>query len=94
MTSGTFPSLKPFGHRIGELLEAVETLDTSSFPQLQAPRQVHPVDALEPQLTEALERFANGAGRYEHLDSLWNRKTHVTTLDTWTELCTNRGLTG
>ncbi len=46
-----------------------------------------PADELAPTLTDALERFTNGAERYEHLDSLWNDQTAVATLDTWTQLC-------
>jgi hypothetical protein len=87
VTTGTFPPLKPFGHKIGDLLDGVERLDLSKVPQLHKPPAGRPADDLDPTLTDALERFANGAGRYEHLDSLWNDQAAVATLDTWTQLC-------
>lgn len=90
VTTGIFPELRPFGHRISNLLEAVEHLDLTTFSkasEIHPPTVARPDDELDPTLTTALERFASGAGRYEHLDVLWNDQTAVTTLDTWTELC-------
>ncbi|MGQ2911246.1 hypothetical protein [Aeromicrobium sp.] len=79
--------MKKYGHRIGGLLEAVERLDSSSLSQSVKTVQTCRDDDLDPTLTQALERFANGAGRYEHLDSLWDKETDVATLKIWTELC-------
>ncbi|GAA3707615.1 hypothetical protein GCM10022204_26940 [Microlunatus aurantiacus] len=90
VATGTFPALKPFGHKIGGLLDAVQHLDLSTLSkasEIHPPPVERPNDELDPTLTEALERFASGAGRYEHLDVLWNDQTDVTTLDTWTTLC-------
>jgi hypothetical protein len=87
VATGTFPTLRPFGHQIGSLLDAVEGLDLSKIPVLHKSPTPRPSDDLDPTLTSALERFANGAGRYEHLDSLWNGRTDIATLDTWNELC-------
>jgi hypothetical protein len=87
VTTGAFPPLRPFGHKIGELLDGVERLDLRTIPQLHKTPAVRAADNLDPMLTDALERFANGAGRYEHLDSLWNDQAGVSTLDTWTQLC-------
>lgn len=87
VAAGTFPPLRPFGHKIGELLDGVEHLDLSEIPRLHTTPPARPTDDLDPTLTDALERFANGAGRYEHLDSLWNDQTDVATLETWTQLC-------
>jgi hypothetical protein len=70
-----------------ELLDGVDHLDVSKVPQLHKGPAVRPIDDLDPTLTEALERFANGAGRYEHLDSLWNDQRDAATLDTWIQLC-------
>lgn len=86
-TTGEFPPLRGFGHRIGELLDAVEALDFSAVPGRHNEPPSRPLDNLDPGLTETLERFANGAGRYEHLDSLWNSRADVATLDAWKHLC-------
>lgn len=88
VTSGTFPPLRPYGHKIGQLLDAVDGLDFSLVPSLHKPRRDRPVDDLDPALTEALERFANGAGRYEHLDFLSDSNVDVGTLNTWAHFCT------
>lgn len=87
LATGGFSSMKKYGHRIGGLLDAVESLDLRILPQDVKTVPARPSDDLDPTLTEALERFANGAGRYEHLDSLWDQKADVATLKTWTELC-------
>jgi hypothetical protein len=86
-TTGEFPPLRGFGHRIGELLDAVEALDFSAVPGRHKEPPRRPLDDLDPGLTETLERFANGAGRYEHLDSLWNSQADVATLDAWKHMC-------
>ena len=87
VTTGSFPSLKPFSHRIGKLMDSVEHLDLDEISGLSKAPSVRPTDDLDPTLTEALERFANGAGRYEHLDFLSDDQTDVSTLATWTQLC-------
>jgi hypothetical protein len=80
--TGEFPKLKKFNHKIGTLLDEVGAL-TPSGPTSDAEYLVRPVDALDPDLTAMVEKFANGAGRYEHLDSLWNDKAKVTTYEDW-----------
>ncbi|MFA1552030.1 hypothetical protein [Actinomadura chokoriensis] len=92
VTDGTFPPLRPFGHKIGELLDAVEKLDFSTGPALHKAPAVRPADYLDPALTDMIERFANGAGRYEHLDSLWNERAAVATLKSWGQLCADATL--
>ena len=47
---------------------------------------VRPLDGLDPDLTNTVERFANGAGRYEHLDSLWSDDAEVNTYNEWSAL--------
>lgn len=84
LVTGGFSSMKSYGHRISELLDAVGALDVDGLPN-EVPTR--PDDDLDPTLTKTLDRFANGAGRYEHLDSLWNYKADVTTLKTWLDLC-------
>lgn len=66
---------------------AVEGLDLSVVAHGMKAVPPRPQDDLDPTLTRALERFANGAGRYEHLDSLWDDQADVATLKTSTELC-------
>ncbi|WP_457964625.1 hypothetical protein M1E17_00325 [Arthrobacter sp. D1-29] len=83
-----FPKLRSYSHKIGKLLDAVEEL-TPAGPKAtfhDAKYVVRPVDGLDPDLTNTVERFANGAGRYEHLDSLWNDDAEVNTYNEWSEL--------
>jgi len=87
LATGAFASTKRYSHKISELLDGVEGLDMRLVPGISKIPPSRPVDALDPTMTEALERFANGAGRYEHLDSLWKPETDVSTLRTWRELC-------
>lgn len=87
LATGDFSSMRKYGHKIRNLLDAVERLDLGIVLQDVKAVPARPVDSLDPKLTVALERFANGAGRYEHLDSLWDDKADVATLNTWTELC-------
>ncbi|GAA3816322.1 hypothetical protein [Cellulomonas soli] len=91
-TTGQFPRLRGYSHKIGGLLDAVETL---SIPESGASARksaflARPIDDLDPGLTSMIERFANGAGRYEHLDSLWNDDAEVSTFTEWSALA--RGL--
>jgi hypothetical protein len=87
VTTGKFPHLKPLGHKINSLLDAVEDLDLGKLPKLLKTPSPRPHDVLDPSLTDALERFANGPGRYEHLDSLWDDQADVATLRAWRRLC-------
>lgn len=87
LATGGFSSTKSYSHKIGKLLDGVEALDLSILPREAKAVAARPVDDLDPVMTLALERFANGAGRYEHLDSLWNDQADVVTLKTWSELC-------
>lgn len=88
LATGEFPRTKGFSHRIGGLLQAVEALnsipDRSTFSSRYLTR---PTDPLDPGLTEAVERYANGPGRYEHLDSLWNPDAEVAMYRKWVSLC-------
>lgn len=84
---GEFPRLRSYSHKIGDLLDAVEGLNpTGPGASMKAKYLVRPLDHLDPDLTNTLERFANGAGRYEHLDLLWNDKTEVNTYNEWSAL--------
>lgn len=86
--TGEFPRLRSYSHRIGDLFDAVEAL-TPTGPGAsmhEAKYLVRPVDGLDPDLTKTVERFANGAGRYEHLDSLWDDNAEVNTYKEWSAL--------
>lgn len=88
--AGEFPRLRDYSHKIGNLLNAVEELPLPQSGPSVSPRKmgylVRPLDALDPDVTNMVERFANGAGRYEHLDSLWNDDTEVITYKEWSAL--------
>lgn len=88
--TGEFPRLRGYSHKIGNLLDAVEKLTPPPSSPGTAPRKdkylVRPSDVLDPDLTNTVERFASGAGRYEHLDSLWNDDTEVNTYNEWSAL--------
>lgn len=47
---------------------------------------VRPVDGLDPDLANTVKRFADGTGRYEHLDSLWNDNAELNTYNEWSAL--------
>lgn len=86
--TGQFPKLRGYEHRITTLLDAVEAL-TPTGPGTSTRKTKYltrPVDKLDPDLTNAVERFATGAGRYEHLDSLWNDDVEVNSYNEWCEL--------
>ncbi|GGQ04977.1 hypothetical protein [Streptosporangium pseudovulgare] len=86
--TGTFPNLRSYSHKIGNLLDAVGALTPTSHGTsiCKAKYLVRPLDGLDPDLTSMVERFANGAGRYEHLDSLWNGETEVSTYNEWSAI--------
>ena len=86
--TGELPKLRSFSHKTGKLLDAVAAL-TPTGPGAsmhEAKYLVRPLDGLDPDLTNTVERFANGAGRYEHLDSLWNDDAEVNTYNEWSAL--------
>lgn len=87
-TNGVFPKLRVYSHKIGGLLDAVEALPLSglSVSSHRSAYIARPVDDLDPSLTSMVERFANGAGRYEHLDSLWDDGAEVGTFAEWSVL--------
>jgi hypothetical protein len=88
LAMGEFPRTKRFSHGLGGLLDAVGLLDP--MPDVSEPKGrylTRPTDGLDPDLTEAVERYANGPGRYEHLDSLWNPDVEVNMYRTWVSLC-------
>ncbi|MHA7170073.1 hypothetical protein ACX801_18160 [Arthrobacter bambusae] len=86
--TGEFPKLRPYSHKIGKLLDAVEAL-TPEGPGASGRKEkylVRPLDSLDPDLTDMVHRFASGAGRYEHLDSLWDDDAEVNTYNEWSAL--------
>lgn len=88
LSTGQFPRTRGLSHRIGGLLDAVENLDPLPRSSVSNSRHMtRPADDLDPALTEAVERYASGPGRYEHLDSLWNPEAEVGMYRTWVSLC-------
>lgn len=82
-STGEFPALRGFSHKIGALLDAIEGL-TPTAADASTPKSAYlarPVDGLDPALTNTVERFAGGAGRYEHLDLLWKNDAETSTYD-------------
>lgn len=95
--TGSYPKLKKYSHRIGDLLDAVEKL-TPSGPGVSKHDEdgylLRPVSDLDPDLTKMVQRFANGAGRYEHLDSLSDDAAEVNTYKDWSELAARASVSG
>ncbi|WP_448058906.1 hypothetical protein [Cellulomonas hominis] len=89
LATGKFPQMKGFSHRIGGLLDAVGSLAPThdGGSRFGGEYLTRPADSLDPELTEAVERYASGLGRYEHLDSLWNPDAEVGMYRTWVSLC-------
>jgi hypothetical protein len=85
-TTGSFPRLRDFSHRIGELLDAVEALDRTQLPRQSKRQRTRPAGAIQPDLIATVERYASGGGRYEHLDSLWRPDAVVSTYKEWVAL--------
>lgn len=94
LTSGTFPPLKGYGHRISRLLNSVGRLDLSTIEAAADHPPAQPDSELDPELTELLDRYANGAGRYEHLDSLSSVDAVVGTHQTWSALASRSTVSG
>ena len=93
---GKFPKLRKYNHKIGGLLDAVEDLIPSGPGMASMHRAeylVRPKDDFDPELTGMVERFANGHGRYEYLDSLWQDTPEVTTFNQWSALAAKSTVT-
>lgn len=95
VANGKFPELRRYSHKTGQLLDAVEALKvtgqplTAGVPGASAHELkylVRPIDDLDPDLIKSVERFASGAGRYEHLDSLWKNDAQVNAYNEWSAL--------
>ncbi|MEV8144892.1 MULTISPECIES: hypothetical protein [unclassified Specibacter] len=88
VTTGEFPELQKYSHKIGKLLDAVADLSLEGFgsSKYRSKYLVRPDGDFEKELTATVLRFAQGSGRYEHLDSLWKDKAEVKTYEEWCEL--------
>uniref|UniRef100_UPI003F49ABD3 hypothetical protein n=1 Tax=Pseudarthrobacter oxydans TaxID=1671 RepID=UPI003F49ABD3 len=86
--TGEFPkNLGKYLHKTGKLLDAVEALTpVGSGSSIRSKYLTRPIDRLDPELTSMVERFASGAGRYEHLDSLANYDVKVNSYKEWSAL--------
>lgn len=83
-----FTKVAGYSHDIVKLLDAVGELDLTKLgnSQLDSEYLVRPKDPLAPDTIKIVKRFANGTGRYEHLDSLWKDEAEVKTYKEWSEL--------
>lgn len=88
VATGEFPkNLSKYSHKTGKLLDAVEALTpVGPVVSTRSKYLVRPLDRLDPDLTSMVERFASGAGRYEHLDSLSNYDAKVSSYKEWSAL--------
>jgi hypothetical protein len=86
--TGEFPKLRKYNHKIGKLLDAVEDLVPAGpgTSMRKAKYLARPKDDLDPDLINMVERFADGDGRYEYLDSLWKDNPEVITFNEWSAL--------
>lgn len=94
--NGEFPKLRKYNHKIGKLLDAVEDLIPSgpgTTSMHKGKYLVRPKDDFDPDLTGMVERFANGDGRYEYLDSLWQDNPEVETFNEWSALAAKATVT-
>ena len=87
VVTGAFAAARKYSHRLSDLMDAVASLDLSVLPALNKRPLARPFSDIDPVLTEMIHRFASGAGRYQHLDSLTNEAADVATLETWKALC-------
>lgn len=91
VTTGKFPSLRSYSHRLSCLLDAIEELDMSAFKPYHPEYLNRPDDEFGDELIEWLERYSSGSGRYELLDSLARDDVEILTWDVWVEFC-SRGI--
>jgi hypothetical protein len=91
-TEGKFPNLRQYSHSISKLLGALEGLDFEQFDGSRGLYLKPEPDPLDPELTTALDRFSQGMGRYEYLDSLASTEPLVDMFTSWCELCARSAL--
>lgn len=87
LQDGAFPNLRRYGHKLSSLLDALGNLE----PSYQDPSSWNfferPADDSTERLVAWLERYADGAGRYEILDSLSREDSGVPTWSDWQTFC-------
>ncbi|MDT0181447.1 hypothetical protein Q9S36_14790 [Microbacterium sp. ARD31] len=90
-TTGEFPKVRKYSHKLSGLLKAIEDLDMSAFKPYYPEYLKRPGDEFGDELVEWLERYASGDGRYELLDSLTRDDVEILTWDVWVQFC-SRGV--
>lgn len=90
-TTGEFPTLRTYSHKLSSLLDAIEGLEMSAFEPYHPEYLNRPDDEFGDELVDWLERYASGSGRYELLDSLARDDVEILTWDVWVEFC-SRGI--
>lgn len=86
-TTGEFPEVRKYSHRLSGLLDAVGQLDTSAFRPYHPEYLQRPNDEFGDEFLVWLERYASGDGRYELLDSLTRDDVEILTWDVWVQFC-------
>ena len=85
-TEDHFPDLRHYSHKVTSLMGGLAVLDFKQFKKKGSYLSL-PSDPLDPDLGTILDNFAQGAGRYEYLDSLSKQQPSVDTYTTWCALC-------
>jgi hypothetical protein len=88
-TTGGYPKVKQFGHKISDLLRSMEQVDTSLYSHdgysMQYVNQGAPIP-LTSKFVSLLDDYAQGSGRYEFLDSLSDPQKEPDLYERWMEL--------
>jgi hypothetical protein len=90
-STGTFASVRKYGHQLSKLTDALDGLDMTEFNSYNPEYLARVDDEYGDELLEWLERFASGDGRYEILDSLSREDADVLTWEMWVDFC-SRGV--
>ncbi|MEY8568799.1 hypothetical protein [Brevibacterium linens] len=87
-TSGSFISVRKFGHSISGLLSQIEEDQLENVLDSNYKYASRPTSSLHDAAIAQLDKFAAGFGRYEYLDSLSKGNEGDSTFSTWKSLCT------
>lgn len=87
-TSGSFISVRTFGHSISGLLAQIEEDQLENALDSNYKYATRPVNSLHDVAIAQLDKFAAGFGRYEYLDSLSQGNEGDSTFFAWKSLCT------
>jgi len=87
ISSGSFTQVRRYSHRLGELQDALESLDLEGLDSYHREYLIRPEDEYGDELLNWLERYSTGGGRYEILDSLALEDTEILTWELWVQFC-------